>query len=111
DAYRVLDREAGFGAGGPAEAPGSDREPFDPEAAYEDAVDEEEGALSFGLGGSRLRPVGGIFRNLSFFKMKDRARAIGETSFHTLLTGLQRAARESGRDVRFHLMGHSFGCI
>ena len=42
DAYRVLDREAGLGAGGPASAPGSDREPFDPEAAYESVLDEEE---------------------------------------------------------------------
>jgi hypothetical protein len=110
DAYRVLDREAGLGAGGPADAPGGDREPFDPEAAYESALDEES-ELSFGSGGSLLGPVVGLLRNLSFFKMKDRARTIGETSFHTLLADLQRVARESGRDVRFHLMGHSFGCV
>ena len=110
EAYRVLDREAGLGSGGPASPPGSDREPFDPEAAYKDALDEEV-ELSFGIGGSLLGPVVGILRNLSFFKMKDRARTIGETSFHTLLAGLQRVARESGRDVRFHLMGHSFGCV
>jgi hypothetical protein len=110
DAYRVLDREAGLGAGGPANAPGSDREPFDPDAAYEEVLDEES-ELSFGIGGSLLGPVVGILRNLSFFKMKDRGRTIGETSFHTLLAGLQRVARESGRDVRFHLMGHSFGCV
>ena len=35
NAYRVLDRESGLGAGGPANAPGSDREPFDPESVYE----------------------------------------------------------------------------
>ena len=106
-AYRVLDREAGLGSGGPANGPGSDREPFDPEAAYQSALEDSEVSFgSFGLG-----PVLGILRNLSFFKMKDRARMVGETSVHTLLATLQRAAKDSGRDVRFHLMGHSFGCI
>ena len=110
DAYRVLDREAGLGSGGPANAPGDDREPFDPEAAYESTV-EQESDVSFGIGGSRAGPVVGILRHLSFFKMKDRARTIGETTFYTLLADLQRVASESGRDVRFHLMGHSFGCV
>jgi hypothetical protein len=110
EAYRVLDREAGLGSGGPANAPGSDRESFDPAEAYETAVDEE-GDVSFGIGRPLLGPVVGILRHLSFFKMKDRARTIGETSFHTLLGNLQRAAGQSGRDVRFHLMGHSFGCV
>jgi hypothetical protein len=107
EAYRVLDRESGLGSGGPANGPGSDREPFDPEAAYQSALEESEVSFgSFGLG-----PVLGILQNLSFFKMKDRARMVGETSVHTLLASLQRAAKETGRDVRFHLMGHSFGCI
>src|SRR5204863_6883569 len=110
EAYRVLDREAGLGAGGPANAPGSDREPFDPESAYENVLDEESD-VSFGAGRLALGPVVGILRNLSFFKMKDRARTIGETSLHTLLADLQRVASETGRDVRFHLMGHSFGCV
>ena len=43
--------------------------------------------------------------------MKDRACMIGETSVHTLLATMQRLTKETGRDVRFHLMGHSFGCI
>jgi hypothetical protein len=107
DAYRVLDREAGLGAGGPASGPGGDREPFDPDAAYQTALEESEVSFgSFGLG-----PVLSILQNLSFFKMKDRARLIGETSVHMLLATLQDAAKKSGRDVRFHLMGHSFGCI
>lgn len=107
DAYRVLDREAGLGSGGPANGPGSDREAFDPEAAYQSALEDSEVSFgSFGLG-----PVLGILQNLSFFKMKDRARMVGETSVHTLLATLQRAAKGAGRDVRFHLMGHSFGCI
>jgi hypothetical protein len=107
EAYRVLDRESGLGSGGPANAPGSDREPFDPEAAYQSALEDSEVSFgSFGLG-----PVLGILQNLSFFKMKDRARMVGETSVHPLLATLQRVATETGRDVRFHLMGHSFGCI
>ncbi len=105
----MLDREAALGSGGPAKAPGEDREPFDPEAAYEAAVDDEE--VSFGIGRPLLGPVVGILRNLSFFKMKDRARTIGETTFHMLLSDLQEVANGSGRDVRFHLMGHSFGCV
>jgi hypothetical protein len=109
EAYRVLDRESGLGAGSPANAPGSDREPFDPDAAYEDVLKESE--VSFGVAGSLLGPVVGLLRSLSFFKMKDRGRAIGETSFHTLLGDLQRIATESGRDMRFHLVGHSFGCV
>ena len=39
--------------------------------------------------------------------MKHRAVHVGETGVHTLLTRLQQAAP----DARFHLMGHSFGCI
>jgi hypothetical protein len=107
EAYRVLDREAGLGSGGPANGPGSDREPFDPEAAYQSALEDSE--VSFGS--FSLGPVLGILRQLSFFKMKDRARMVGETSVHTLLAALQRGAKEKGSDVRFHLMGHSFGCI
>src|SRR5689334_9417616 len=107
EAYRVLDREAGLGSGGPADDPASDREPFEPESAYEDALDE--GDVSFGIGRPLLGPVVGLLRSLSFFKMKDRGRTIGERSFHTLLADLQRAA--GNRDVRFHMMGHSFGCV
>jgi hypothetical protein len=50
-----------------------------------------------------LMPV----RQLSFWAMKHRARHVGETGVHALLIGLQ----ESAPEVRFHLMGHSFGCI
>ena len=106
-AYRVLDWESGLGSGGPANAPGSDREPFDPEEAYQTALDED--GVSFGSFG--LGPLLSLLRQFSFFKMKDRARMVGETTVHTLLASLQRVAKESGRDVRFHLMGHSFGCV
>jgi hypothetical protein len=40
--------------------------------------------------------------------MKERARKIGENSGFKLLKTLQENATET---VRFHLMGHSFGCV
>src|SRR3546814_13366531 len=45
---------------------------------------------------------------LSFWQMKDRARSVGERGVAGLLRKLQGAASEY---TRFHLMGHSFGCI
>ncbi len=108
DAYRVLDRESGLGSGGPENGPGGDREPFDPQVAYQSALEDSE--VSFG--GFSLGPVVGLLQTLSFFTMKDRARKIGETSVHALLASLQQVAKnKGGGDVRFHLMGHSFGCI
>lgn len=106
EAYRVLDQEAGLGSGGEEAPPGADREPFDPERSYQAALAEE--AVSFGSGG-----LGGLLaplRFLTFWKMKDRARSFGETGGAALLRDLQRAAGAS-RGVRFHLAGHSFGCI
>src|SRR5262245_11723599 len=41
--------------------------------------------------------------------MKQRALQVGESGLHAFLADLQQAT--SGRDVRFHLMGYSFGCI
>jgi hypothetical protein len=45
----------------------------------------------------------------SFWRMKERALHFGETGAHQLLNSMQQTTK--GRDVRFHLMGHSFGCI
>ncbi|MGH8658854.1 MAG: hypothetical protein ACREV4_10400 [Gammaproteobacteria bacterium] len=104
DAYLVLDREASLGNAGVGGAPGADREPFDPERVYQDALDESPSFGEIDLGGL-LSPL----RQLSFWKMKDRARCFGEFSGHKLLGDLQRASVD--RHVRFHLMGHSFGCI
>jgi hypothetical protein len=106
NAYVQLDREAALGAEGPAAAPGDDREPFDPDRAY-----RARGAMvqrSFGgssSGDALLAPL----RQLSFWAMKNRGRRIGEAAGSRLLRGLQDAGAASG--VRFHLIGHSFGCI
>jgi hypothetical protein len=104
-AYQVLNREAALGSGGAAAPPGADREPFDPERSYQAAQEE---AVSFGAFGSTGILM--LLQQLSFWKMKDRARRFGETGGFELLTALQRAAGPKRR-VRFHLMGHSFGCI
>lgn len=102
-AYATLNRETGLGSGGPAGAPGDDREPFDAEALYQAAQGDD---VSFGgFRNGVLEPL----RLLSFWQMKQRACAVGERGIHDLLGALQAAA--GARDVRFHLMGHSFGCI
>jgi hypothetical protein len=108
EAYRALDGESGLGTAGPGAAPGDDREPFDPNAAYANAKPVPGQTPSFGGGGlsTLLSPL----RQLSFWKMKDRARTLGESAGFSLLAGAQKAV-PAGRDVRFHLMGHSFGCI
>jgi hypothetical protein len=106
EAYRVLNREAALGNDGVAGSPGADREPFDPQRSYE--ASQEADAASFGgAGGLGILTV---LRQLSFWTMKKRARLLGESGAFRLLTDLQDAAA-GDRDVRFHLMGHSFGCI
>ena len=103
-AYQVLDREIALGSGDVAADPGSDREPFDPQSTFEAANGEEVASFgSFGLG-ALLAPL----RTMSFWKMKDRAAKFGAGAAFPLLHNLQSA---TSSDVRFHLMGHSFGCI
>ncbi|BBD60739.1 hypothetical protein NIES2109_35380 [Nostoc sp. HK-01] len=102
-AYEVLNRESGLGNDGEGAAPGSDRFSFDPEGIFEATKAEPVNFGQFDLNGI-LMPL----RVLSFWKMKDRARQIGETGGFELLTQLQKATANT---VRFHLMGHSFGCI
>lgn len=105
EAYRVLQAAVDLSAGGPGAAPGDDIERFDPEGIYAEAL-ESEGAFGGVPGvGALLAPL----RQLSFWQMKARARSIGESGAAALLRRLQSAAGD--RDVRFHLMGHSFGCI
>jgi hypothetical protein len=103
DAYRVLNREAALGCEGEGAAPGADRKSFDPERIFQAAESEPVDNNSFNWT-ALLAPL----RALSFWKMKDRARQFGENGGYQLLTKLQQATSQS---VRFHLMGHSFGCI
>jgi hypothetical protein len=105
EAYQVLNREAGLGGDGPGGAPDADREPFDPQAMYRNVRRARASFGGFTLGGLLL-PL----RLLSFWKMKDRARLFGESGGRQLLAELQQAA-PADRRVRFHLMGHSFGCV
>ena len=101
----VLDRESALGSQGEGTAPGADREPFDPERVYRQAEEESVSFGGIGMGGL-LAPL----LTLSFWNMKARAYQLGETAGFSLLSDLQQAAGVD-RNVRFHLMGHSFGCI
>jgi len=102
-AYREIDTLlTELPAGGVAAPPGEDRAPFDPQQCYQQA----QGAFGLldGGFGDLLMPL----RQLSFWSMKKRARLVGEGGFHSLLT---RLSQRFGPGTRFHLMGHSFGCI
>ena len=106
DAYRTLNREGGLGERHEGAPPGADREPFDPEQAYQNARasagDDPQSFGGFSLSGL-LAPL----QQLSFWQMKDRARKFGESGGHDLLSRIQTSAP----GARVHLMGHSFGCI
>lgn len=104
-----------LGSGTLGAPPGADHGEWNPDAIYrearETATDVPEGGPGL-LGGGLFGTVRGLLvaplQQLSFWKMKDRARLIGETGAHAMLGQLQRAADP---DIHFHLMGHSFGCI
>jgi hypothetical protein len=102
-AYEVLNAEVGLHAAGEGAAPGDDREEFDAEVTYQACLQEE--LVSFG--GLSLGGVLAPLRVLSFWQMKRRAKNFGETGAANMLRQLQLAAPAA----RFHLMGHSFGCI
>jgi hypothetical protein len=107
-AYTTLFNESGLSSADVAGPPGSDQDGWDPQRIFEEA--RRGGVPAPGLLdlGDRIRDA--ILmpaRQLSFWKMKDRARSFGETGGHDLLVRLQSAAPKA----QFHLMGHSFGCI
>ncbi len=112
-AYEVLIREASFANDSEETDEWQETETlsFDPESIYEDDLEKQTSDVSFGIG-SHFASTRNLFLNvprlLSFWKMKDLARKIGETSGFNLLTKLQQVANHQ---VRFHLMGHSFGTI
>lgn len=110
-AYQTLRAEAGLL--GDAEidtAPDAAPEPWDPEAVYQEARDEGAAGVPglLGGGGDRFDALLSPLRQLSFWQMKNRARRFGESGAGALLRRLQDAAPAT---TRFHLMGHSFGCI
>lgn len=113
EAYLQLDAAVGLGARGIPGSPSDDREPFDPRAIFEESREALQtttpgGEIAFGTGSTRDRLLSPL-RALSYWKMKDRARNIGEGAVHQLLARLQQTT--TGRDVKFHLIGHSFGTI
>lgn len=103
EAYRILDRESGMHADGIEADPGADREPFDPVTAY--ALGSAE-AASFG-GTSGKKAILSPLVQLSFWKMKERAKRVGETGGFQLLSAMM----QGNPQARIHMMGHSFGCI
>lgn len=112
NAYDQLNEEACLGNEGEGAEPGSDRELFDPQRIFKKAIEdakEEQEETSGNLNSkfakdALLAPL----RATSFWSMKARARKIGEGGGAKLLEKLQKAASST---VKFHLMGHSFGCI
>jgi hypothetical protein len=102
-AYSELNRESKLGSEGEGAAPGADGEPFDAEQRYRAAQEEAVSFGGMGFLGGLLSPL----MQLSFWTMKARACKFGESGAHTFFKQLQAA--RSG--VRFHLMGHSLGCI
>jgi hypothetical protein len=101
-AYSALASAIGRTAGGLEAAPGNDDAPFDPAAAFDAANEAGDAFGGFSLGG-----LLGPLRQLSFWTMKSRARTVGEGGMHSFIADLQKALPAT----RFHLMGHSFGCI
>jgi hypothetical protein len=109
-AYQTLSRELHLG-----ELPDDDHAPaeaWDAGKVFQQALEDTDaasGLLGGGTSSSRLKDaILAPFRQLSFWMMKARALTFGETGAAHLLRQLQDAADQN---VRFHLMGHSFGCI
>lgn len=119
-ACKVLYQESGLIGGGVDSAPGSDHMPFDPLSFFElleaqvpasDIPELDDQIPSYGADKNFASRAPGwivsLLQQLSFWKMKDRARNFGQSGGFSLLNQLLTAAPEA----RFHVMGHSFGCI
>lgn len=109
-AYQRLFDETGLLLGDQSGRPGADQESFDIDKIIADSPrfsPSGPGVLGGTLWTNARDLVLAPLRTLSFWKMKDRARRIGEWSAHKMLVQLQQSAA----NARFHLMGHSFGCI
>jgi hypothetical protein len=108
-AYRRLNGILRLGSEGTA--PGQDMPAFDPQAIFHAAKRDAEVDLLTGgsFGGLDWGSILAPLKILSFWCMKDRARTFGEGGAHGLLLAMQH--QTASKDVRIHLMGHSFGCI
>ncbi len=116
DAYNTLFAESGLATDDFTAAPGADQPRFDAQKIIDQDKEEsaavEADAAPGVLGGGFIDSIKehllSPLRQISFWKMKDRARVFGESGAHELLSAMQRAAPPN---THFHLMGHSFGCI
>jgi hypothetical protein len=124
-AYETVFKESKLGASEVAGAPGKDQDGFDPDAIIRETADASaKAAAGTAAGATATPPSPGVLdshiltsvkdilesplQQMSFWQMKDRARAFGETGAHELLLKLMGVVPPA---TRFHLMGHSFGCI
>lgn len=112
DDFAALFQLSGLRTGSANGRPGADQDGFDAQAIVaqaegSDAGDAARNVQVLGFGSRAKDAILAPLRQLSFWKMKDRARRFGETGAHGLLIAMQEAAPRA----RFHLMGHSFGCI
>jgi hypothetical protein len=92
EAYATLFAESGLRSGDPSGRPGADQDGFDPEVIVADAHADaaQEGTSTgtpavLGLAETFRNAVIVPLRQLSFWKMKDRARRFGESGGHELL--------------------------
>ncbi len=104
-AYRALAQKLGYQSTGPSGPPDTEGAPFDPDEAFQRGVDASSGA-NF-AGGGLVDGILAPLRQFSYWKMKQRARKIGEGGMHDFVAQLMTLAPHT----RFHLMGHSFGTI
>lgn len=112
-AYVALSGSLGLNSGSEAVALDADGMSVDPDQIFNEAVAQESLDLETGsfskmsFFGNLLSPL----RTFSFWRMKSRARTFGESGASDLLRKMQKITSDAGRQVDFHLMGHSFGCI
>lgn len=111
-AYLELGKKLGLASGSDNAALDADVRNYDPEQMFQDALKQENEEFQTGsfskpsFFGTLLSPL----RTFSFWQMKSRARQFGEGGANAFLRAMQKTAAETGREVHFHLMGHSFGC-
>jgi hypothetical protein len=104
-AYETLMNDAELWSDEDAEGSSLENQ-WDAQTVYDDARAADDHSLL--LGGSFRDAFLSPLRQISFWTMKARARIVGETGLGKLLREMQSVAAGA---VRFHLMGHSFGCI